>query len=109
MEVLFGDGFQRSELINARVVDQDVQPPERVSGVGKQPFDVGLSSDICLHGDSLAAGLGDFFNDLTRSSFTGGIIDNYRRPFGCESLGDGGANSFGCPGDECDFADKFFV
>ena len=56
VEVLGGDVFQRGELVDAGVVDQDVELAERLLRLGEQPSGCPpVLADVGLHGDGLAA------------------------------------------------------
>jgi hypothetical protein len=46
VEVFLGHILQRGELIDAGVVDQDVQSAERLVRLREQPVDVGLLGEI---------------------------------------------------------------
>ena len=63
VEMLGGHFLQRGELVNAGVVDQDVEPPERPLGLGKQSLNIGLVGHIGLHGHGLPAVGGDRGHD----------------------------------------------
>ena len=108
VEMLLGDLFERREFIDARVVHEHVQLAEGFLGFGEQTFDVRLFGDVALHGDRLAARAGDFGDDLVRARFAGSVIDDDRRAFRREMLGDGRADAFGRARDDRDFAREFF-
>ena len=55
VKVLGGHVLERRELVDAGVVDQDVEPAERLLRLGEEPLDVGLLGHVRLHRDGLAA------------------------------------------------------
>src|SRR5207247_6646155 len=63
VEVLLRHVFQRGEFIDARVVDENVEPAKGFLHLGEKPFDVGLPGNISLHRYGFASGAGDFRND----------------------------------------------
>ena len=70
-------------------------------------LDFGGLGDVGLHGDGLASGGGDLRDDLVGAGLAGGVVDDDRRAFGGEVLGDGGADAFGGSGDDGDFPCEF--
>jgi len=83
----FGQYFWESQ-------DEHVKPAIGFFRLGEQAVDVRLLGNIALHRDGLAAGAGDFGNDLVRPGFAGGIIDDDRGAFRREMFGDGSADPF---------------
>jgi len=79
MEEFFGSGFEGGELIDARVVDEDVELTKGFYGLGEKARDVGLLGDVALHGDGFAALGGDFFDNLVGAFLAGRIIDSRLR------------------------------
>ena len=55
MELLVGRLLERGEREHARIVDEDVERPERRDCFGKQPLDLGANGDIRLNRERLAA------------------------------------------------------
>jgi hypothetical protein len=98
VEVLLGDVFERRELVDAGIVHQDVERAERLLRLGEQALDVRLSRDIGLHRNGLAALAGDLGHHAVGAVLAGGVVDDDRRAFIRQMLGDGGANPLGCPG-----------
>ena len=90
------------ELIDAGVVDEDVEPAEGLFGFGEETVDVGLFGDVALDGDGFAALGGDFGDDFVRAGLAGGVIDDDGGAFGARCFGDGSADAFGGAGDDCD-------
>ena len=107
VELLFGDGLDRAELVNAGVVDEDVEAAKVFDGCVDDALRFGGLGDVAPHGDSLAAGRGDGGDDGVRAGLAGGVIDDDGCAFRGEGFGDGGADAFGCAGDDCDFACEF--
>ncbi len=65
--MLFGDGFQRGELVDARIVDEDIELPVGRLGGGKELIDLRFLGDVRADGNGLAARLGDFGDDAVRA------------------------------------------
>jgi hypothetical protein len=63
VEVLGRHILDRSELIDAGVVDEDVKPAERFLRLGKEALNVVLIGDVRLDGDGFAP----LANDLAPS------------------------------------------
>jgi hypothetical protein len=63
VEVVNGDGFQGGELIDARVVDEDIDAAEGFLGGGEECLNLRGVRDIGLYGLRLASGGGDAFDD----------------------------------------------
>jgi hypothetical protein len=93
VEVLLGDVFQRRELVDAGVVDQDVHAAERLLGLVEQTGDVGALGHVALDGDGLAAGGGDLGHHLVGALAAGGVVDRHGRALGGQGLGDGGPDA----------------
>ena len=107
VELLGGDLFQRGELIDAGVVDQHVEAAQCFFDLGEDIFDIGRFGDVALDGDCFAAFGGDVGNDFVGGALAGGIVEPMDAPLAASGAGDLGADSFGCAGDEGDFAGKF--
>ena len=69
------------ELVNAGVVDQDVEPAIVLDGGVDDALCLGGLGDVATDGDSLAAGCGDGVDNGSRAGLAGGVIDNDRRAF----------------------------
>src|SRR5208282_1171268 len=89
----------RGKIVNAGVVDEDIEATVGLLGFGEETIDVGLFGDIALDGEGFAAFAGDVGDDFIRARLAGGIVDDYRRTFGGEGLGDTSADAFGSAGD----------
>ena len=104
VEVVRRNIADRSEFINAGIVDQNVEPPVirdrsidnalRVTGFG----------DIALYGYSFAAGVGDCGNYCIRARLARRVVHHNRCSLRCDCLSDGGSNTFGSAGNDCDFS-----
>src|SRR6188768_2434601 len=94
------DGLEGRELVDARVVHEDVEPAKGGLGFGDEAGDVSGLGDVALNGDGLAAGGLDLGDDRIGTSFAGGIVNDDGRTGGGEVLGDGGADALGGTGDE---------
>src|SRR6188768_3905215 len=89
------DGLERLELVDARVVHEDVEPAEGGLGFGDEAGDVSGLGDVALNGDGLAAGGDDLGDNLVSTGLAGGIVDDDGSSGGGEVLGDGGADALG--------------
>ena len=94
------------EVVDAGVVDEDVELAEGVLGLGEEAGDVGGFGDVCLHGDGLAALGLDVGDDGVGAGLAAGVVDDDRGALGGEMLGDGGTDALGGACDHCDFACK---
>ena len=104
VKMLRRDGLERRELVNARVVDEDVDRTERLHGLRDDAFHVFGIGQVAVHGDSFAT-LGDDGGDhAVGGLFAGAVVDGNRRTLGREPGGDFGTNAFGCAGHERNFA-----
>ena len=66
VELLLGDFFQRHELVNAGVVDHDVDLPERFLRSANSLSTSAFFATLALHRDSFSAALGDFIDHAIR-------------------------------------------
>ncbi|MGY4431481.1 hypothetical protein ACVWWO_003958 [Bradyrhizobium sp. F1.13.1] len=104
MEMLGRDGLERRELVNAGVVDEDVDGAERLHGLGDNVFHIFGFGQIALDGDGFAT-LGDDGGDhAVRSLLAGAVVDGDRRTLGREPGRDFGTDAFGCAGHERNFS-----
>ena len=104
VELLFGDGLDGGELVDAGVVDENVETAEVLDGRVDDALGFGGLGDVAADGDGLATGGGDGGDDGFGAGLAGGVVDDDGCAFGGERLGDGGADTLGCAGDDCDFA-----
>ena len=107
VEVLRRDGFEGRELVDAGVVDQDVELAEGLDGGVDDGLRVGGLGDVSVDGDGLAAGLGDGVDDGVGAGLAGGVVDDDGGARGGEGLGDGGSDALGGAGNDGDFSCKF--
>ena len=76
VEVLGGDGFEGAELVDAGVVDQDVELAVGLDGGVDDGLRVGGLGDVAFDGYGFAAGLGDGVDDFVGAGFAGGVVDD---------------------------------
>ena len=81
--------------------------PKALDGRVDETLRLGGLGDIALHGDGFATGGCDGGDHGVRAGLAGGVVDDDGGAFGGERLGDGGADTLGCAGDDCDFTCKF--
>jgi len=94
MEVILGDGLKRRTLVDARVVNEDVDAAVILDGCVDNALRAGCLRHVAMHSESLAAVFGDMSDDGVRARLAGGIIDDHRCAFSGERLGDGGSDAF---------------
>ena len=69
------------ELVNAGVVDQDVQPAIVLDGGVDDALGLGSLGNVPTDGDSLAARGGDGIDDRFRAGLARRVIDHHGRAF----------------------------
>src|SRR5947208_8069044 len=69
VELFLGDLFKWRPIVNAGVVDQNVERAECLLRCGKEPFDFRLPGDVGLDGDSFAAAFCNFVHDAVCALF----------------------------------------
>src|SRR5207244_2671052 len=94
------------KLVDAGVVDQDIEPAECLLRLGKQTLDLCRLREIGLHGDCLAPAVRNLGNDAVGVRFARSIVDNNGRALGRQMLGDGGADPLGRASHNRDFVLK---
>jgi hypothetical protein len=99
-----GDLRQRGELVGAGVVDEDVDPAERLLRLGEQAADVGRPGHVGLHREGPAALARDLGDDPVGPLLAGGVVDDDGRALGGQLLCDGGADPLGRAGDNRDLS-----
>ena len=77
-----------AKLIDAGVVDEDVDLAEGLFGFGEEALCVRCLGDIALYGNGFAALGGDVRNDLVRACLAGCIVDDDLGAGGSEVAGD---------------------
>ncbi len=81
VKVLFRDLLERQKIIDAGVVDQNVQPAECSLRLCEDFFHIRRLCDIALHGDRFAALGFNVRNDAIGAVLARGIVDDDRRAF----------------------------
>ena len=81
-EVLLVYGFERAELINVRVVDEDIDSAELRLGFVEQFLDVLGFRDVGLDGDRIATRGFDLIDDGLCALLIGRVIDDDVGAFG---------------------------
>ena len=108
VEVLGGHVFQRSELVDAGVVDQDVEPcrtpssPRQTAARCRPAWRRSACTATAL--PPLPAISRD---DAVGPLLAGGVVDDDRGAFGGQVHGDRGPDPLRCARDDGDFARKF--
>jgi hypothetical protein len=92
--------IQRCEVVDARVVDEDVQAAKRPFCRGKQSPNVVGHGHVCLDGNRFAAFSRDLGDHLVSSGLAQCIVHDHRRTLRRQMPGNGGADPLGCPGDD---------
>jgi len=103
VELLLRDLPERRKLVDARVVDKDVQAAEGFLGLGEEALHIGCLGHIPLHRDRFAALSHDLGNHTVGALFAGGVIHHDGRSLRGQALRNTLANSLGCAGDDRDF------
>ncbi len=107
MEVLGRHLLDRSEFIDAGVVDEDVERTERFLRLGKKALNVGLLGDVRLDSDGLAPVANDLGHDAIGPFLAGRVIDDHRGALGGQVQRDGGSDPLGRAGHHRDFSGQF--
>jgi hypothetical protein len=63
VEMFFGNRFERREFVNAGVIDQNIDPTERLLRRRKESCDFRLLRNVGLDGDGSPASLCNFVHD----------------------------------------------
>ena len=95
---------QELVFVDASIVDQDVDSTEMLHQVLYDGFGFVFLGNVASHQKGLPAGLLDGVNDHGRGVGTGVIIDADPSTSLGKTGGDNGADTPGCPGDQCYFA-----
>ncbi len=109
MKLIFSRVFERRELIDARVVNQNVETAEGFFRFCKKVFDVVLLRDVRLDGDRLSAFFCYFVDHLVRRFLGRRIVNHYRSAFDGKILGDTGADSLRRTRHNRNFPSKLFI
>ena len=103
VEVVGVNFLDRGELVDARVVHEDVEPAERLVRFFEEPCDVFGVRQVGLHGHRFAALGFDLGDDCVGRSLARTVVDNDRGAAGCQLPGDLRADALGRAGDDGDF------
>ena len=76
VDVLGSDGFERKKLVDAGVVDEDVEAAKGLGRGGDELGDLGGIGKVGLHGDGLASGGLDAFDKGFSGSGAAGVVDD---------------------------------
>ena len=93
-----------AELVDARVVDKDVETTEVFDGSVDEAFGFRSLGYVSADGDGLATCLGDCANDGIGTGLARCVVDDDGGAFGGERFSNGGSDSLGSAGDDCDFS-----
>src|SRR5262249_30085192 len=107
VEVLWRYLFHGRKLVNARVVDENIDPPECLFRFGQKPLDVRRLRHVRLHGNGPAPLALDLPDDAVRPRFAGGVVHHHGRTLVSEVPGDGCPDALRSPGDDRDFTLEF--
>ena len=92
--------LERGEREHARIVDEDVERPERRHCFGKQPLHLGDDGDIRLNRDRVAACGLDIGDDAPCTWSVSREVHDDGGTRGCHRLRDAGSNALARAGDE---------
>src|ERR1700733_6578549 len=103
MEVVLGDRLDRSEFINAGIVNQDVEASVIFDGGVNDSVRAGGFGYVALYGDGGPAGFLNGGDDVISPGLTRSIVDHDGGAFCGQGFNDTSADAFGCAGNDCDF------
>ena len=69
VELFLGHSVERRESVNARVINQDIDPAESLLRGGEERFDFGFFGNVGLDGYGFSIALGDRINTRSAPSF----------------------------------------
>src|ERR1700686_1775907 len=101
VELFFSHRLDWRELINARVIDQDVNPTVILYRCIDDGLCIRSLGNITLDRDGSTTRFGDGSDNIVSPRFTGRIIYDYRRAFRRQCLHDSRSDAFGRPGNDC--------
>src|SRR5580698_6012326 len=104
--MLFADFFKGRELVDTRIVDQNVELPKRLFRFGKEALHIGGFRHVSLDCNRLAALAGNFRHDAICAFAAGSVVDYDRSAFCSQTLCDACANALRCSGNNGDFSLK---
>ena len=86
--MFLGDILQWNKLVNAGVVNEDIELAEGLLRFGKETFNFHLPSYVRPHCYGFSALFCNFVHYTIRSLLAGGIVNDHCRTFGSEMFGD---------------------
>src|SRR5262249_50841909 len=95
------------KLVNAGVVDEDVDPPERLLRLGEESADVPLLRQVGADGHGLAAVARDLGNHTVGPLLARRVVHDDGRSLRGQMFRDVGPDPLGRPGDHRDLAFQF--
>src|SRR5262245_18568179 len=98
--------FEWREIVDSRVIDENVELVKGLFRFNKEALDLGRLGESGLDSDSLATFALDLLYDTVRALFAGGIIDDNGSTFCRQMAGDGCADALGRTGNDRHFALK---
>lgn len=99
-----GGLFDLVELVNAGVINDDIQAPEDIDGRVDQRFDFRLVRDIRAHGHGSSTSGFDVGNQLVRTALARCVIDNDFRAISRKLACNAGTDTFRGASDDSDLA-----
>ena len=107
MELGLGNTFERRKLVDAGIVDQNVDRAKGRLGFGEQAPDLFALRDIALDRDGLATFRFDGGHDPVGALTARRIVDHHGRTLGRQRPGDPSPDAFRGPRDDRDLACQF--
>src|SRR5471030_1115520 len=108
MELRFGQLFERTELVDAGVVDQHVELAVLLLDGAEHAQYVGFLGEIALQCDGVAAGPQDLGHGGVGAAGAAGVVDDDGGAVGRQLDGDGRADAFRGAGHEGDLVCELF-
>jgi hypothetical protein len=96
VEMLRRDGLERGELVDTRVVDEDIDRTERLHRLRDDVLHVLRLGQIAMNRDGFAPLGGDGGDHPVGGLLARAVIDGNRRALGRKPGGDFGTYAFGC-------------
>jgi len=93
VEVFGGDVVQGRELVETRVVDEDVDHTERLDGLSDHGFHLVGVGEIAMDSDGFASLAGDGRHHAVRSLPAGTVVDGNRGTLSRKTSGDFGTDA----------------
>ena len=92
--MLFGNGLEGANFVDARVVNEDVEAAVGLDGGVDDALRIRGLRNVASNGDGLAAMFCDMGDDRVRARLTGCIIDDHRCAFGGQRFCDCRSDAF---------------